>query len=398
MLDSASSKIILFGCGIMGHEVMKKLGEDNILCFCDNDQSLHGTTRWGKSIFSLEYIKNNYNGIVILICVRIDKAYNIARQLDENEIFNYYVYPMVEKYIQDYSTDQLLEFFHNKKLIEKMKIIFYQGKISELNSQLDYMKKHADIKSLKPAKGNLRKRQLDLAAFGEFISNALNSSLKIKPFLCAGNLIGHVRHNGFIPWDDDLDFGLIRKEYELLRCYFLENQDSSGMVRLSYNNRTEVLNFDITHKVFYLSKKQLSGPSLAVEFFSFDYYREDYKFNDFKKDAQMIKIGLCSFLNEEEKINYVMEQIKKNKYIVKKSKMLFYGFDDMGSSELKNKKGMIPEEVLFPLKKIEFERKEFWIPNEPEKFLSYIYENIWQFPEDTGIIKHNLAYEDLEIK
>ncbi len=78
--------------------------------------------------------------------------------------------------------------------------------------------------------------------------------------------------------------------------------------------------------------------------------------------------------------------------------MLFYGFDDMGSSELQNKKGMIPEEVLFPLKKIEFERKEFWIPNEPEKFLSYIYENIWQFPEDTGIIKHNLAYEDLEIK
>ena len=63
MLDSASSKIILFGCGIMGHEVMKKLGEDNILCFCDNDQSLHGTTRWGKSIFSLEYIKNNYKCI-----------------------------------------------------------------------------------------------------------------------------------------------------------------------------------------------------------------------------------------------------------------------------------------------------------------------------------------------
>lgn len=47
----------MFGCGIIGHEALERLGKDNVLCFCDNDISLHGTSRWGKDIVSLEYIK-----------------------------------------------------------------------------------------------------------------------------------------------------------------------------------------------------------------------------------------------------------------------------------------------------------------------------------------------------
>ena len=114
----------------------------------------------------------------------------------------------------------------------------------------------------------LRLHQMKMLRILEFVDRVCRKH-GIRYWLSSGTLLGAVRHAGFIPWDDDLDVFLPRKDYERLYEIWDQVADTSHYVlvrtdekvnyhhaamnlvdvRTTYVNRHSV-NEDIYHGIY----------------------------------------------------------------------------------------------------------------------------------------------------
>ncbi len=62
---------------------------------------------------------------------------------------------------------------------------------------------------------------VELMILRDFISFCEENNLTY--FMYAGSLLGTIRHEGFIPWDDDLDVCMLRDEFERFKKLFSSN-------------------------------------------------------------------------------------------------------------------------------------------------------------------------------
>lgn len=287
-----------------------------------------------------------------------------------------------------------------KKMIKyKSNDDYYYNQFQIVSQQLEYLKKHIDVKDIKKEVGYERKQQIELVKFvADFFKSIEN--IDIKPFLIGGSLIGQHRYEGFIPWNGDMSFGLIREEYERLfdycknkYSYYIYDKKDGNLQR--WIDECTKCNAERYILFIYDNKIQVScGTSVldrkCVDFYSYDYYSEGLSFSQFSKYVDEINRKLQnSEFSIKDKYEIVRKERISNTFFAEYSTKIYFGLDNMEIFLKSFNMEWIKENEIFPLVKRNFEGYEFWTPHDVEAFLRYEYPDYNKIPDDVGIKKHS---------
>ena len=306
-------------------------------------------------------------------------------------LFLTYILPVLECIfsIKDFSEERyILRLFGIKIKIQKRE---YNKKLKE-NPYYYYKKNKIDITTLPKATGQTRLLQLaNLESLKEL--DYVCKQHNLKYWLDFGTLIGAIRHKGFIPWDDDIDTGM-------LRCDYVKFIDI-------FNNATRNPDLYAEHDDGLIRIKNKKSPFFYLDIFPYDFYPENLPIKQrYEKSKFLIKISK-QIKNKYEKGDYatlhdkVEECIKK--YNLRNTENTDYEkYPIIYGIEVNHlhKNWFTDYDTIFPLKKIEFEGCEFSCMNKPEEYLSKAYGDWMGYPKKISMghsMHKNIPDTDLNI-
>ena len=251
-------------------------------------------------------------------------------------------------------------------------------------------------------------QQMELGIM-EYIHEVCNK-IGVKYFLAYGSLIGAVRHQGFIPWDDDMDICMLRDDYEKLQDYLIANPSERYQVMSYKNNRNYVYPFmKVMDNQTYLIEEDVridSNMGIYVDIFPVDGYEDDQAFKD--KMTTIIKkrqLSCYTFKGITNKNSFINSLIRyasviafyftdTNKYVkqidelAKSRKVEDYELVDYLIYKDMNKP-VWKREWLKDVKVGNFEGRDFLIPVNFHELLTSDYGNYMQLPPVEQQVSHH---------